>query len=54
MGCLSVDLPAALHVADVLLFLCGIPAVPTTQTSVMSEDQEVCVCVLQIKLKILL
>lgn len=33
VGGLSVHLPAALHVADVLLFLCGVSAVPVTHTS---------------------
>lgn len=32
VGRLAVYLPTALHVADVLLLLCRVPAVPTTQT----------------------
>ena len=34
VGRLSVHLRAAFHVADVLLLLCGVPAVPTTHTLV--------------------
>lgn len=32
VGCFAVHLPTALHVADVLLFLCGVSTIPMKKT----------------------
>ncbi len=37
VGCLAIHLPTALHMADVLLLLCGVSAIPATHIRVRSE-----------------